>query len=469
MTRDALIERFGEEVGRRVPLNSQTSGRAEDDVLRNEPWQRAEVWEIWSKEHREVFWYVEGHSEVLDRQPDPLGLDGFWPCPQPLVANLTTTKFIPRPDFVIAQDLYNEIDEVSSRITLLEQAIAARGVYDESSVEIKRLLTEARANELIPVQNFALFKEKGGLRAVVDWLPLEAFVAALDKLREYRAELMGLLFQVTGMSDIMRGQATSSGTTATEQAIKAKFASMRVQALQDEFARFASDIQRLKAEVISKHYDAETILRNSNAQFMMGNDAQVAAQAVGLLKSKLYEYRVEVKPEAISLQDMAAVKQERAEFLTAIATFLQSAMPIMQAAPWSVQGLLGILQWAMAGFRGGSSVEGVLDQMMIQAQQAEQARASQPPQPDPQLILAQVKAQAEAGKAKADILGKQLEIRGKIAQTQADLQATAMKHRMEAVKAAQEHVHAQDEHDMTMEQMEAKMRAEATKTRESER
>ena len=463
MTREALIKRFGEDVGKRVPLNSKTTSRGEEDGLKNEPWQRAEVWEIWSKESREVFWWVDGHYEILDRKPDPLGLEGFWPCPEPLVANLTTTKFIPRADFVLAQDVYDEIDSVSTRITLLERAIAVRGVYDKNSDEVKRVLSEAIQNEMIPMDNFSLFKERGGFKGVIDFLPLDMIVGALDMLRQYRSELEALLFQVTGMSDIMRGQATGNGTTATEQAIKAKFASMRVQALQDEFARFASDLQRLKAEVISKLYSPETILQASNSQNMTANDAQIAMEAVGLLKSKFYEYRVEVKPEAISLQDMAAVKQERSEFLMAIATFLQSAAPIIQAAPWATQGLLGMLQWAMAGFRGGSTVEGVLDQMVIQAKQDQMQKQMVPPPPDPQLQIAQVKAGAEQQKAQMDIAGKMVDLKANIAKTQAGMVQAAHKHRLEVAKTAMEGAQAERDHEMTMQQMEAKMRADAAK------
>ena len=73
------------------------------------------------------------------------------------------------------------MDYVSTRITLLERAVAARGVYDKTSDEIKRLLDEAMENQLIPVEGFAMFKEKGGLQSVVDWLPIEAFVNALAR------------------------------------------------------------------------------------------------------------------------------------------------------------------------------------------------------------------------------------------------------------------------------------------------
>jgi hypothetical protein len=316
---------------------------------------------------------------------------------------------------------------------------------------------------MIPMKNFSLFKEKGGFKGVIDFLPLEMIVGALTALREYRVELQSLLYQVTGMSDIMRGQATKGDTTATEQAIKAKFASMRVQALQDEFARFASDLQKLKAEVISKHYDPETILEASNAQYMMGDDPQIAQQAVGLVKSKFYEYRVEVKPEAISLQDMAAVKQERGEFLMSVATFLQSAAPILQAAPWATQGLLGILQWSMAGFRGGSSVEGVLDQMVLQAKQAQQQALMAPPPPDPQMEIAKVKAAAEQQKAQMDIVGKQVDLQSHVLKARTDAASALHQHALDREKLGMEAQQAQQDHEMTMQQMEAKMRADAAK------
>jgi hypothetical protein len=215
--------------------------------------------------------------------------------------------------------------------------------------------------------------------------------------------------------------------------------------------------------VISKHYDARTILEASNAQYMMGNDPQIAMQAVGLIKSKFYEYRVEVKPEAISLQDMAAVKQERGEFLMSIATFLQSATPILQAAPWATQGLLGMLQWAMAGFRGGSTIEGVLDQMVIQANQAQQQAMMAPPPPNPQLEVAQTKAQAEQQKAQMDIVGKQVDLQGHIMKARTDAVLAAHQHGLDAARLAMEAKQAEKDHEMTMQQMEAKMRADAMK------
>jgi len=390
------------------------------------PWDRVCVWEIWDKDRRKVDWYVEGFREVLDSKPDPYELDGFWPVPRPLIANATTTKFLPRPDFCLAQDWYNEIDLVSTRITLLERAIRVAGVYDKSGgTTIGRLVGEAQQNELIPVDNWAAFAEKGGIRGVVDWLPLEQITTALTALRDYRRELVDNLYQVTGMADIMRG-ASDPRETAMAQGIKARFGSVRLQRLQDEVARFATDLQRLKAEIIAKHFDVESILAQSNAQFTF--DAEMAPKAAEFIKSGFSQYRIEVKPEAVSLTDFAALKQERMEVLAGLASFMQAAAPLGQQVPGSAPFLLQMMQWAVAGLRGSSGIEGVLDQAITAAQQAQEAAAQEGPKappPDPKLLQQQLKGQQEMAKVQA-------ELEADIIRTQVETQANETKERQQA-------------------------------------
>ncbi|AAK94380.1 portal protein [Myxococcus phage Mx8] len=390
------------------------------------PWDRAEVWEIWDKGGRKVDWYVEGYSAVLDTQPDPLGLESFFPCPKPLLANWTTDKVVPRPDFVLAQDLYKEIDLVSTRITLLERAIRVVGVYDKSSgLTIGRLLSEAAQNDLIPVENWLTFADKGGLRGVVDWFPLEPVVAALTSLRDYRRELVDALHQVTGMADIMRG-ASDPRETAMAQGVKAKFGSIRLQRLQDEVARFASDIQRLKAEVIAEHYDVASILAQANAEFTF--DKELAPKAAELIKSRFSMYRVEVKPEAVSLQDFAALRNEKMEVLSGIASFMQGVAPLAQQVPGSAPFLLQMLKWSVSGLRGSSTIEGVLDKAIAAAEEAQKQAAQQSPapqQPDPKVVAQAMKGQQEMAKVQAEVQGDLLRI-------QAETQANETKERQQA-------------------------------------
>jgi hypothetical protein len=110
-----------------------------------------------------------------------------------------------------------------------------------------------------------------------------------------------------------------------------------------------------------------------------------------------------VKPEAISLTDMAAMKQERMEVITALGAFIQSAAPFIQMVPGSLPTMLKLLQFSMASMRGAAEIQGILDQAIAQAQQAAQQQAAQPQaqQPDPKLIANQQKAQADMQKIQA--------------------------------------------------------------------
>lgn len=419
------------------------SGDKDIDPRVLEHMRRCDVWEIWSKEDRKVYWFVKDGAAILDVKDDPLGLENFWPFPRPMVANLTTTKFLPLPDFAITQDLYDEIETVSTRITLLERCVRVAGVYNKNNEEIKRLVNETSQNELIGVEGWEGFAEKGGVKGAIDWLPLDMVVSALQVLRDYRTELIALKNQIDGMSDIMRGQA-STQATATEQAIKARFASVRVQSLQDEVARFASDIQKIKAEIISKHFDPQTIILRSNIE--RTPDAQFAQQAVELIKSRFYDYRISVDPDSVALQDFAALKQERFEFGQAIAGFIQSALPMVQmmasvpgAAMPTVQFVLTLGQQMAAGLKGSDEMQGIFDSYVAQLKTIAQQLASQPPQPpqpDPKMQAAQIKAQAEMGKAQASQQQTMLDTQAHQAKTAMDMQAAKMQHQMDMQKMA---------------------------------
>src|SRR5262245_24986715 len=173
MGRQALVKRFGE-LGRTVPLNAKRHG-AEDGKQQETPWGRAEVWEVWDRESRQVFWVVEGMARVLDIKPDPLQLEGFFPSPLPLLALTTTSSLIPRNDYALAQDIYKEVNEYSTRIALLSDALRVAGVYDKAAgADLSQLLDGSTRNTLIAVDRYAALAEKGGLRGVMDFLPLEA-------------------------------------------------------------------------------------------------------------------------------------------------------------------------------------------------------------------------------------------------------------------------------------------------------
>lgn len=451
MSREQLEKRFGD-IGKLVPLNAKKADSTSEEKI-DQPWSRADVWEVWDKERKEVCWYVEGFRELLDTKSDPLELNGFWPFPRPMVANWTTDSLLPTTDYFLAQDLYNQIDKLTQRIDLLEGAIRVAGVYDQTSEGVKRLLTETSAdtNELIPVPNWAAFTEKGAIAGAISWLPIEMIIGVHDKLSATRGELVQALHQLTGMSDIMRGQrdpGSKGPVTATEQSIKARFGSVRMQRTQDEFARFVTETQQIKAEIVGKHFSPETIVERSN--IMLTSDAQYAEQAVQLLQSEHGRWRVQVKPDSVALQDFAGDQNDAQAFVQGISGFLTAAAPLAQSMPGATPMLLEMLQLVMTRFKFSDEAEGIMDRAIAQARDAQAKQAGQPPPPDPKVIAAQMKAQADQQKSQLEMqklqveaqndasrikLETQAEIQKQAAQAHFDVQADAQRERIKVAGA----------------------------------
>jgi hypothetical protein len=421
MAEDDGVKRFGDafkDVPRQQKHQRET---ASDDVSIKDPWQRSNVWEIWDRESRKVFWYAEGFDKILDIKDDPLQLPDFLPCPKPFVANLTTSQFMPCPDFYLAQDLYNSIDILETRIDWLVRACKLVGVYDKSAVGVSRMFTEANETEMIPVDNWAMFAEKGGIKGCIDWVPIDTVSTVIANLVTQRDQKIQLLYQVTGMSDIMRGQ-SEKGATATEQSIKAKFASVRVQALQDEFARFATDLQALKAHIIVAQYDDQKILTASN--IMQTEDAPYAQQALQLLRSSFAQYRVQVRPEALAITDYGQMQSERSAAGQALGQLAAAASnpqlpPPIQNAMWETA------KWILASFKGSATIEGTWDKALAELQQTQG-------QPGQQQQVDQAKLQTEQIRAGAAHTSAQAEV----IKSRNDLQKALLDHHTQRLQAA---------------------------------
>lgn len=455
LTSDEVKARFGEKIAKNLQYENQLPTGEENKEETFETDQKnnvkkAQIWEIWQKNNKTVYWWSPGAQLILDQKDDPLKLDGFWPHPKPMTANVTTTQYVPKADFVIAQDLYNEVDELQSRISTITRAIKVIGVYDAAETKsVGRMFKEGVENDMIPVENFAMFAEKGGLKGVIDWYPVDMVVGVLQTLIQVQGDKIDQLYEITGMSDIMRGGNTQQYTSDGTNQLKAKMGSISVQALQDEFARFASDLEALKAEVVSKHFETKTIVQQSNAQFMPQADLDKVPQALELIKTPGVKWRVNIRPESIAMIDYAQLKSERTEFLTAMATYIQSAQAAVQQIPGSLPILLEMLKWGMAGFKGSDYLEGTMDQAIEMAKKAPQGG-----QDDGKEQAKQQETQAKLEIEKLKLQGIQMkgqqEMQKLQLKAQNDMQTLKMKVEGELAK-----INADHQADMSLEQTDA--------------
>ena len=419
MTREALTERFGEKMSKKIPLDSgpetlKTYGQS------NKERTRAKICELWDKETGKVYWFTKNYSELIDERDDPLELEGFFPCSKPLYSTTTSDTLIPVPDFVLYQDQANELDILSDRIDGLVKALRIRGVYDASQPALQRLLTEGDNNTLIPVDKWMQFSEKGGLKGAIDILPIDELANALLNCYRARTEIKAQIYEITGISDIIRG-ASAASETATAQQIKGQYAGLRLRSMQEEVALFASELIRLKAQVMCGKFQPQTILAYAAAAQMSQPDQQMIPQAMQLMQDNpLRNFRIEVDADSLVQLDEQQNKRDRVEFLTAFGSFMREALPVGQQSPEMVPMLVELIKFGIGGFKQAKPIEGVLDVALEQMKQKQQQSAGQPPQPSPEMIKLQAQQQTDQMRVQADTQAAQ-------AKAQAEMQIEQMK------------------------------------------
>jgi hypothetical protein len=411
MTRKMLRERFPEdkfgELANRIPLDASPDEPRQK--MTEGVTKRAMIYEVWDKEEKCVYWISKSMGKILDERDDPLELEEFFPCPQPMYATLTNETLVPVPDFTLYQDQANELDVLTDRIKGLIDALKVRGFYDAANPDLNRLFTEGDNNTLIPVKNYAAFAEKGGLQGAVTFVDLNPIASALNVAYQAMGQVKQQIYDITGISDIIRGASVAS-ETATAQQIKGQYATLRLKTYQDEVARFASQILQIKAQIICQHFQPETIIKIGGAELLSQTDQQLVPQAIELLKDNpMRTFRVEIATDSMLYADEQQEKSDRVEFLQATSAFIEKAIQGAQAVPELTPLLMDLLKFGVQGFRVGRTLEGEFDTFADKEKEKQMQLAAQPPapqQPSPEMI----KAQAEQQKMQMEAQIKQVEM-----------------------------------------------------------
>ena len=424
MSKEEGKERFGEKFNEVTLTHSPERKQNDDDNSNVVPEdKKAVVWEIWCKPSKKVYWIAEGYDELLDEREDPLELECFFPCPKPLFSTVTTDSLIPVADFKLYQDQADEIDEISGRIAHLTKALKVMGVYAADEPSLARLMKEGQDAVLIPIENWPAFMEKGGLGQAIQLVPLGDIIATLQQLYQARESCKQIIYETTGLSDILRG-ASVANETATAQGIKAQFASIRLNDMKDDVSRFAREILRMKAEIICSKYQPDIILQVSGiANTPDGQNPELVAAAIAMLKNEpIRNYNIDIETDSMVEIDQQKEKADRIEFLGASSSFLEKAVQAAQVAPEILPVVTQMLLFGIRGFKVGRELEGVFETFQQQAmQKMQQAQANpQQQQPNPEML----KLQADQQINQAEL---QLEQQKASAEIQSDMQKEQLK------------------------------------------
>lgn len=385
LCRDELVEQFGEEIGNAVQLDNTDDDdvKAEQDQSVKDAFKTAEVWEIWDKDETQVLFIAKGYKESpLKTLADPLNLQGFWPIPRPLYATEDSSSLVPVTLYDLYKEQADELDQVTRRINIIIKGLKLRGIYDATLSELSELM-RGEDNDLIPAQNATALLERGGLEKAVLWMPIDMAALVLKELYIQREQTKQVIYEITGISDILRGS-TNANETATAQQIKNQWGSQRLKRMQAEVARFIRDLMRLQAEIIAEKFQPETLATMTGLQYSPEEWVQVISV---LRDDKQRTFKVDVETDSTVAASVETDMDALQKLMGGIVQLVQGLGPAVQMGAMPVEAVKEMILAVTRRAKLGNAVEDALDKIQ---------------QPQPQQQPEDNSAQVEQAKQQAE-------------------------------------------------------------------
>jgi hypothetical protein len=341
------------------------------------------------------------------------------------MATTTTGTMIPVPDYCEYEDQAQELDNLTQRIYLLTKACKAVGVFNAEFKELARMFSEGVDNKLFPVTGWAAMSEKGGLKGAIDMMDTSQIIVTLRELYAAREQVKQSIYEIMGISDILRGSSKAQETLGAQQ-LKANFGSLRLKSSQGDVAKFATDIFKLKAQIICKFYPPELIVQMSGVMNTPdGQDPQMLQAALEMLSnSTIRDFHIAVEADSLAQIDEQAEKQGAQEAIQAIGLFLREAIPMISQAPETLPMASEMLLFLVRRFRAGRGLESAVERAMKALQDKADQAAQQQPGPPPEMLQMQAEQQAEQMRMQAQAQSEQMKMQAdaQLAQAQAQLE-----------------------------------------------
>jgi hypothetical protein len=293
----------------KIPFNfTLAEGKDRTDEQGAADFKRAKVWEIWDKVSKSRIYIADGYDWEIERTEDPYRLEGFFPCPPPLLSIKKTDNLVPQPEFCQYQDQAAELDRINQRLYTLVEALKYCGVYDASGDdETLAKLGDCEDGEFLPYKNMKALAQGGGLAAAFQVRDLAPIAAAVQTLAQRAVSLIQSIYEITGISDVIRGSTDPNETLGAQQ-LKAKFGSTRMQKRQKTVQRWVRNAHRLKAEIIAEHFERDNIVAMTGILLPTAEEIAKAQQTMALVQQhqKMQAMQQMAQQGAPQAQGMAA-------------------------------------------------------------------------------------------------------------------------------------------------------------------
>jgi hypothetical protein len=358
----------------------------------------------------------EGESADEERadSSDIYGLSDFFPCVEPLLLNAPTDEFWPVPEFFQVQDMLEDVHNIVSRMFLLTKAIRVRFLFDGSVPELAALVGETGEGGGLSVPNLSqvLLNGKGTLAQLVAYFPVAEMIEGLQNMYQAFQQRLDMIFQATGMNDLIRGQTSEGDKTLGERQLEGKYAMNRIAPYQEAIQIWIKRNYELLMEMGFKTFSDESIDQYITPQTLDEDDRRKYTAALELAKSnRKKRFRLDFETDstiAINEQYQRAAATELANTLTKA---MESVAKVAETMPELAATELAVLKHLIGQFSDGKLF---IDEITKSIEEViEKTKQPKPEAPDPAMMRVQVdqqRLQLDAQKMTADQQFQQLQL-----------------------------------------------------------
>lgn len=392
-----------------LTFNDQRDTERDDEQSQTGIFKTVKGYEIWHKKRKAVLFVAEQDKDkFLAVKPDPYKLDDFFPgVPlQPLRKRANLTPICP---YQVYAPLIAELDTITRRIKSLINQCKVRGLVDgrlKAQLELLRDCDDGQYEAADDASQFA--QGSGGLEKSIAHWPLQEIITVLKELYVQREQIKQTIYEVTGLSDVLRG-ATDPRETLGAQQLKAQSGSQRLSQRQGKVAQFCRSLIRIKAEIICRHFTTPNL--------MLMTGVQITPEVEQILRNEmLRSYRIDIETDSTIRADVARSQEQMANFLQGTAQYASAMAPVLQLAPGATAPIVEIYAAFARNFKLGKSAEDALDKL------SQAANQPQPEKPDPEQQKMQAQMQMEQSKMQMQQASEQAKAQRETEKQQADLQ-----------------------------------------------
>lgn len=382
-------------------MSNYSEPESEDKEDKNAP-GGCLVYEVWDKASRKIYFLSPNWKKTLIQEgEDELGLQGFFPTPGPLCLTKRPGKLEPVPLFEYYRNQAQELNRVTVRLNKVLSAIRVRGAYSSlMGTDMEKLLHDTEMeNALVPASESALLSMNGGFDRMIWMLPIEKLITVAQQLYVARQQIKQVIYELTGISDIIRGASVAS-ETATAQDLKNKWGTIRLRKMQTIVANYVRDLYRLTVDAavglvppikwkevtqspLPTNAEKQALQQQIQPQVMQlqqlaasGQQVQPPPQLIQAMQ-KLQSPSIEdllarIKTDAnrtyvINVQanstidlDTAQDKEEVAEFMNSMGQLVPALSGFVQLGPSGLEAAKAILMGVCQRFKFGLEIADVI-------------------------------------------------------------------------------------------------------------